>query len=565
MAVAAPPRPKRWPYAAGALFALFLVFQVYWPAMYGPFLLDDTYLPYMVPGYDPSLLVWIHGVRPLLMFTYWLNFHHAFQPGMQLVNQDTFGYHMVNVALHLLNGALILLAIRKMLVWAGTDKWLSSALAVFAAGLFLLHPLQTESVSYVASRSETLSVFFVLAALVVFIYRKTEAVSVTQAIAVLALFGCAVLSKEHTAVFPAVLLLTDFYWNPGFKLTGIRRNWKLYVPIVAGAALGLVFVFRILRTAQTAGFGLKDLTWYQYFFTQCRVIWQYLLLFVLPLGQNVDPDVAISRSIADHGAIFGLVALVAVSAAAWIYRRRFPVVSYGWFLFLILMAPVSSFVPVRDVMAERRLYLPFIGLLLIVVEFARRWKTGRPALIAVLGAVLIAEAAAAYQRNLLWSSTVDLWKDSVAKSPNKLRPRFQLAKAYYDVQRYTDAVEEYKKAAQLGAPTFDLLVDWGLAYDGMGNFDEAVEKFRQAANLEASAHVYSQIGMEYGKAGKYPQALDALATAEKLDPNFAMTYYYRGLVYTQEGNNPQAAQEFRHVLAIDPQNQVARDALAKTQ
>src|SRR5690349_17926725 len=148
VAVAMPPQPRRWPYALGLFLALLAVLEVYWPSMYGPFLLDDSYLPYMHPGYvDVPLMGWLKGMRPLLMFSYWLNYKHA---GVT----DTFAYHMVNVFLHFFNGILILLAVRRLLSWAGTDKWLSGALAVFAAGLFLLHPLQTESVSYIASRSE---------------------------------------------------------------------------------------------------------------------------------------------------------------------------------------------------------------------------------------------------------------------------------------------------------------------------------------------------------------------------------------------------------------------------
>ena len=153
--------------------------------------------------------------------------------------QDTFGYHFVNVVLHFLNGILVFLAVRKLMSWASVEKWLSTVLAIFAGGLFLLHPLQTESVSYVASRSETLSVFFVLATLVVFVYRQADAVGVRTTVAVLALFGAAVLTKEHTAVLPVLLLLTDYYWNPGFSLAGIRRNWRLYIPIVALGALGI--------------------------------------------------------------------------------------------------------------------------------------------------------------------------------------------------------------------------------------------------------------------------------------------------------------------------------------
>jgi Tfp pilus assembly protein PilF len=562
--VAPAPQPRRWPYAVGLLVALFVVFDVYWPAINGQFLLDDTYLPYMLPNYaHVSLIGWIKGLRPLLMFSYWLNFQYAdpARAGMQ----DTFGYHFVNVVLHVFNGILVFLAIRKVMSWAAVEKWLSTVLAIFAAGLFLLHPLQTESVSYVASRSETLSVFFVLATLVVFLYRQSNTVGFCTTAAIIALFGAAVLSKEHTAVLPVLLLLTDYYWNPGFSLAGIRRNWRLYIPIAVAGALGIALVARVLSGAPTAGFGVKEFTWYQYFFTECRVIWDYLWMFLLPIGQNLDPDFTISHSITDHGAIIAIVGLLAVTVAAWVYRRRFPLASYGWFVFLILIAPTSSFVPIKDPYAERRLYLPFIGLLFITVEFLRRWKMSRNALITVLSLVLVAEAAATYQRNQVWSTAIDMWSDTVAKSPNKRRPRFQLAMAYFQAGHYPEAIVDFEKAAQIEPPNFDLLVDWALAYDGVGKTAEAIAKLRQAAALEKSAHVYSQIGMEYGKMGQYPQALDALDMAIRLDSNFmgGMSYVYRGDVFNVQGNKPQAAQEYRHALAIDPNNSVAREKLAR--
>jgi Tfp pilus assembly protein PilF len=560
--VAPVPQPQRWPYAVGLLVALFAVFEVYWPAMHGQFLLDDTYLPYMSASYAAgSLFTWVRGLRPLLMFSYWLNLQYADPARVGM--QDTFGYHFVNVILHFVNGILVWLAMRKVLSWAGVEKWLREVLAIFAAGLFLLHPLQTESVSYVASRSETLSVFFVLATLAVFLYRTGDALGIGRTVAVLALYGAAVLSKEHTAVLPVLLLLTDYYWNPGFSLTGIRRNWRLYIPVVVAGALAVVFVALVLRSATTAGFGVKEFTWYQYFFTECRAIWDYLWMFLLPIGQNLDPEFSISRTITEHGAIVAILGLLAVTVGAWIYRRRFPLASYGWFVFLILIAPTSSLVPIRDPFAERRLYLPFIGLLFITVEFARRWKTSKNTLIAVLALVLFAEAAATSQRNQLWASPINMWTDTVAKSPHKSRPRFQLAKAYYDAGHYPEAVENYEKTAQLETPNFDLLIDWALAYDAVGRSADAIAKLRLAAALEKSAHVYSQIGMEYGKMGQYPQALDALDTAIQLDPSFmgGMSYVYRGDVFSAQGNKMQAAEEYRHALAIDPHNSLAREKL----
>jgi protein O-mannosyl-transferase len=559
IALAAEPRTNPWTYiyAASLVVALFAAFEVYWPAIHGPFLLDDTHLTYMLPNAaDFPFRRWILQMRPLLMFTFWLNF-------AQSGAQDTFGYHAVNVLLHLCNTIFVFLAVRKVLNWAGEEESRASILSFFAAGLFLLHPLQTESVSYIASRSETLSVFFVLAALVVFLYRPDAVVSIPRILALLALFAAAGMSKEHTAVLPALFILTDYYWNFEFSPSVIWRNWKLYIPIAAGAGFALVIVLRILHGNQTAGFQMKGLNWYQYFFTECRVIWDYIRLFVVPIGQNLDPDVDISRSVTSHGAAIGLAGLLAVSVLAWIYRRRFPIASYGWFVFLVLLAPTSSFVPIHDPMAERRLYLPFVGLLLITLEFLRRSKASRSTFVGALALLLVIEGALTYQRNLLWGSEIAIWKDTVSKSPRKLRPRFQLAFADFQAGACNDSVDEFGKAAALEPPTWDLLLDWSLAYDCAGNSQQAIAKLEQAAAQHPSAHVYSQIGKEYGKIGKYPEALEALATAQKLNPTFAMTYYYLGNIHAIQANPSQARADYQQVLALDPQNEPAREALAR--
>jgi protein O-mannosyl-transferase len=549
--------PLLWIYGMGLAIALVAAFEVYSPAIRGPFLLDDTHMTYMLPNAaNLPFSDWIHQMRPMLMITFWMNFQ-------QSGSESTFGYHLVNLFLHFFNTVLIFLAVRRISTWARVEPLYTQILSFFAAGLFLLHPAQTESVSYIASRSETLSVFFVLAAFVVFLYRRTAVLSVPRTLCILVLFAAAGLSKEHTAVLPALFILTDYYWNFEFSPSVIWRNWKLYVPIAIGVGLASVRVLQILRNNPTAGFEMRDLTWSQYFFTECRVIWDYVRLFFIPAGQNLDPDVAISRNLMSHGAVFALAGLLIVTVLAWIYRRRFPLASYGWFVWLILLSPTSSLVPIHDPMAERRMYLPFIGLLFITVEFLRRWKLSRNALVGTLALVLVAEGALTYQRNLLWSNAVDLWKDTVSKSPEKYRPRFQLAYAEYQAGICGDAVEQFQKAAAIERPRHDLLLDWGLAYDCAGNPQQAIAKLQQSADLDPSAHAYSQIGMEYGKMGKYPEALAALQTAQEWNPRFAMTYYYLGNIHVLQGNQAQAIADYQHVLALDPDNQPAREALAR--
>ena len=542
--------PRWWMYAAGAGLALYVVFQAYGPALYGPFLFDDTRAPYYLPNFPNDILAWVTGVRPLLMFTYWINYQ---------LSKEPFGFHVLNVALHVCNGVLVFFIVRKLLALANARGSKDFLLPGFAAAVFLLHPIQTESVSYVAGRSECLSVLFFFAAFTVFLYRRSTAASWRVAVAVLLLSGAAVASKEHTLVLPGLLLLTDYFWNPGFSFSGIRRNWRIYTPLAAGGLVGLAFIAKLLAGAPSAGFHIKDLTWYQYFFTECRAFFVYLRLFVFPIGQNLDYDYSISRNILDHGAIFGLVAILLLAGAAIYFRRQYPLASYGFLVYLLLMAPTSSFVPIKDALAERRMYLPMIGLLLIVVAALDRidldrLHMGRRKLAAAMGAVAVILAIATWQRNQVWASDVALWEDAAHKAPWNARAHFQLAHAYYMTGRFGAAAASYAETARLQQPNYDLLVDWGLAYDDAGQPDQALAKLKQAAALDPSAHVYSQIARVYAKQSRWPEALDALAQAEKLDSGYAMIYYYRGGIRAKTNDFSGAVADYQHALAlgVDP-------------
>ena len=540
------PSTSWWPLAAGLLVLAFALLEIYGPALNGPFLFDDRYLPFLLPGFaDNPLRAWVVGVRPILMVTYWAN--------TRMFGLDPYWFHFVNLLLHAAAGVCVWYIAKKL-----TQHQLLSA---FCALVFLLHPLQTESVSYIASRSEVAAGLFFLAAWAVFLYRKEQAIGVGESLLVMALYGMAVLTKEHTVVLIVVLLLTDYFFNPGFTLEGIKKNWKLYGGLLLAGIAPVLFLLRTLKNADSAGFNMKDLTATDYLLTQVRALWVYVRLYLLPIQQNLDYDMPISRSLFDYGAGLSLLSWLVLAAIAWVKRKQWPLASFGFFLFLVLLAPTSSFLPIRDVLVERRMYMAVFALSLIAVEFLRRWKTSPTTLAALTAVVSLGLMVVTYQRNAVWNSALALWSDSASKSPNKARPHFQLAYAHYEKGQCLEATRAYARAAELQTPDDHLYVDWALALDCAGQPAQALSRLEDANRLKPSAHNYSLMGMIRGKTQQYDEGLAALAEAEKLDPNFSMLHVYRGNILFARGELDPAIASFQRALSIEPQLAAAAQGL----
>jgi Tfp pilus assembly protein PilF len=549
MKPAQPTWHRWWPWLAG-FAGLCIIFVVYSPAVNGTFVFDDQYLPFFRPDLvNQPLSSWVTGNRPLLMMSFWID--HRLGGASPTI------YHASNILFHFITSLLVVCISAKLLEWAGVARREQAALAIFGGGLFLLHPVQTESVAYIASRSETLSALFCFTALAVFLYRSTESVTWARALAITLLCVAAIATKEKTLMLPALLVLTNLYWKP----RDLSKNWRVYTMLTVAGSAGAMLAWRALRTSDAAGFHIKGLTPISYLWTQCRVIWIYLRLFILPFGQNIDPEVPISTGPLDRWAILGMVSLIVLVAAAWARRRRYPLASFGIVTFLLLLAPTSSFIPAQDAFAEHRLYLPFLGLALVPLEFLRRLKPSR--VMWAAASVLMLCSIVTYRRSHVWSGPLALWQDTAAKSPHKVRPRFQLAFAYYAIGRCREAADNYEIASRLAPPDYRLLLDRSLALDCAGRPDEAVRLIEQALSLEPTAHAYATLGMFYAKQRKFLDALTAFANAERTDANFAMTYAYRGSVFELMGNPSGALGEYRRALSIDALNPQALAGLRR--
>jgi tetratricopeptide (TPR) repeat protein len=554
------PRPVETPAWVFYLFGFFAVFVcafiVYSPSLEGQFVFDDLNMPFVDPNARSwPLKVW-WGIRPVLMTTFWANLHLSSGSG-------TFAYHAVNVAFHATAAILLFFALRRILEWAKTPN--RDIFAAFGSAVFLLHPIQTEAVSYITQRGEDMGACLYFGAYCLFIYRKPGAVSWLRALSIVVLYGAAVVTKEHTVTLPALLLLTDYFFNPGFTFEGIKRNWRLYAPLVAGLFMAMGLALYYLKGDKVSvGFQLPEFNGVQYLFTQFRVFFAYIALFIYPLWQTIDYDFPVSRNLLDPGSLIALAALLALLFAAFRYRRQYPLAAFGFLVFGALLLPTSSLIPIRDVIADRRLYLPMVGLLLITVDFLSRWRAGRIALIAALSSVSVLLAAGSYQRNEKWKSAVLLWADAVEKNPDKARVQFGLAATQFMAKQCHESIPHYEKAIALSKkPDYQLEMNLGLAQQCDNHPAEALVALKKSIAIQPSAQAWSSLGLVEANQGHLEAALEDLKQAEAVKSNYVMTFIYRGGILQAAGRRDEAIAQFRHALDLEPGNEVAKGALAQ--
>jgi hypothetical protein len=358
---------------------------------------------------------------------------------------DPFGYHAVNLLIHLVSTWLVF---EIALLFCRTPRLRHTALAeqalsfaFIAALLFGVHPIQVQAVTYVSQRVASMAAMFYLAAtyfyMLAAVRRDGEpparSGSVHAAAAVMAL--AAFLSKENAASLPFALLLVEIVC---FGRQGVARAVKS-LPIFAGLALLIPGVWlvlwqprkmapprdlweqfeRVIAAVRPAGAPVISAA--DYFLTQCTVLPRYLQLVAYPSGLNLDHDVEIQQGLSTAVTLgFTFLALLFL-ASVWAIRRH-PAIGFAVLWFFVTSSVESTFLAIADPMMEHRMYLPMAGLCLGAASIfvALRPHIGRLAPI-LAGTAVAALTATTIARNELWRDPLTLWLDSLSKAPNKAR------------------------------------------------------------------------------------------------------------------------------------------------
>ncbi|GAB4339614.1 MAG: hypothetical protein Kow0089_12650 [Desulfobulbaceae bacterium] len=457
----------------------------------------------------------------------------SFALNFYLHGEETWGYHLVNLLVHL-GTALLLYFLSSTLLTlpalAGHCKKPAET-AFFATLLWAVHPLQTNAVTYIVQRMTSLAALFYLAAFFCYIRVRLEPRFTSRSIVLLT--ACmlswllSVFSKQNGLMLPFMLLGCEFFFFNGWEK--IRRMDRVVLFLTCGGAAliagGMLYLGWDRLAQIVSNYRFRDFTLTERLLTQPRVIFLYLSLLALPLPSrlNLNHDMAVSHGLLSPPqtllALTGLLGLVLLCVLLF---RRQKLLSFGIFWFLGNLVIESTIIPL-EMVYEHRLYLPSTIFILALSAWGVNLLHNKPIAYRAGFTVLIFFFSLwTWQRNQVWADNLTIWSDVARKSPGSMRARNNLGTVYHERGEYALAEQSFKEAIRLAPHARQPYVSLGHLYITMNRLPEAMGYLQAALARETflnPALIYHYMGIVYRKTGRDKEAILAAQKALQLDPD----------------------------------------------
>ncbi|NKE69926.1 tetratricopeptide repeat protein [Candidatus Manganitrophus noduliformans] len=467
-----------------------------------------------------------------------------------------FGYHWINTLIHLGAALLLYFFLYQTFLLQRLRRSISfpGEAAAVAALLWAIHPIQTQSVTYIVQRMTSLSAFFYLLAFVLYLQGRKgmEAKRLSgfqsrsgywylgSGLAALLSFG----SKETAITLPMMIVLYDFLFFTGEDRKRVKKAVPIYLALWIGTGLiallylwGATGAFGALQEGVSKQYGVDYIPWDLRLMTGARVLVYYLslLFFPHPSRLNLDYDFPLSYSLLNPPTTLlsavVLIGLLFFAAVSWKKKPLLVFFVFWYFGNLLLESTVLQL----DLVFEHRLYLPSVAFFVCITLGLLRWASApAPEWVSIFISLLLAglisvQAFWTFERNQVWREEITLWQDTISKSPRKARPYEAL----------------------------------GAAFAEQGRFDEAIQVFLTALRLnEKDAKVHTNLGVAYYKKGKIEQAISELKRAIEINKRDALAYYNLANIFTDRERWDDAIEAYEKAIEILPDKTMIRHNLA---
>lgn len=545
----------------------------YFNSLGGVFLFDDRL---HILGHRRLTTLWppwaaLKRHRPVVDYSFALN--HA------IFGHHEWGYHVVNVAIHLVAALALYGVVRRTLLLMGkrgetidtSNLSAQSGWCAFAiAALWLVHPLQTQAVTYIVQRAESMMGMFYLLTLYCVIRGISSSRPVRWYVVGVLACGVGMGCKPVMITAPIVVLLYDRCLVSGSMLSALRARWPLYVALAStwSVSWGTGIIRGIfMNTSRRArvGFSYKGITPWEYLLTQSGVLTRYLKVSFWPHPLCLDYSWEAVREVAAW-LVPGLVIVTLIGLTVLLYCKR-PALGFLGVWFFVILSPTSSFVPIRDPLFEHRMYLPLAAVIAVGVFGGRSiinrcaYRTVRniswPNAVAVVSVVLITAVMArgTMVRNRVYHREAGMWEDVLSKRPKSARAAENYGTALLGEGSLSQALPILESAIVMAPRSDSAQNALGFAYVAANRFGDAIKRFREAIRIRPSfERAHLNLGNALSDTGHPEEAMEHFAKAVRLSPAYTEARLNLGNAFLTKGMISDAIGHYREIIRIEPDN-----------
>ena len=524
---------------------------------------------------------------------------------------NPFVYRRSNMIFHITTGLLMFFVTYYSLL--GLKKYTAVAkkalpLAFFTALLFLLHPVQTQTVSYVIQgQLEGLASLFMMALILVYLfYQKASSWKVKTPllvlITILGIFSCG--TKEIAILSPLMLLLFDWFFVSQGNFSELKKKWLFFVGYTALIAfqylrylnfhflknsfLGTAVLPNNVGNVITAN-ATQTINPLTYFMSQFKVVIHYICMFLYPFNISVDYDWKMPASFFSAEVLLPLLFLLSLfTGTVFLLRKdKTHLVAFCSLWFFIGLAPRSTIIPSTELVADYKTYFSSFGIFLLLslaLIFGFEWLTKKLSLknnqLAAYGVTtlcVILLGLGTYERNRIWRSGEAFWMSNIQNSPKKARAYNNYAVAIAEQERYTEAIPYLRKAIKLDPHYPDAWSNISVCYCRIGKLDIAIESLRRALTINPNyPEFYNNLSSYLLTKKEYAEVKRLTQHAIKLRPYYGKAHFNWGQALYEEGDKVgafekikfacinadyQATESFRSYAELSVELQKYEDAL----